>query len=201
MKNILLLLISLLLTLSCKAQSPIIPLEERNVPENFDGAYFKDTDNYLNRFEGNWKYTNGNTSFTISLLKKIQTFNGSWYYDQLVGEYQYIENGIEIVNYLPRLTDPTVNDGQHTISGNRIVYPAYKPVCTDCSRLERRLVLSFADMDRKYIDCEILVQYINVGGVEKIRVNLYGVAILASPNLDDPSEIRVPLGEYILTKQ
>jgi len=198
MKKILV-LIPLLFALSCKAQSPVLSIDKRGTIVR--GAYYKDIDNDLNKFEGTWKYTNGNTSFTISLLKKIQSFNGSWYYDQLVGEYQYIENGIEIVNYLPRLTDPTVNDGQHTIDGYQIVYPAYKPECTDCSRMERRLVLKFTDRARKYIKSRILVQYINIGGIEKIRVNLFGIAILASPNLDDPSEIRVPLGEYILTKQ
>ena len=34
------------------------------------GAYYKDDANELNKFEGTWLYTNGNTSFKLILQKR-----------------------------------------------------------------------------------------------------------------------------------
>ena len=46
------------------AQNPIIPLESKNGTRQ-NGAYYKDTNNVLNAYEGTWLYTNGSTSLEI----------------------------------------------------------------------------------------------------------------------------------------
>jgi hypothetical protein len=157
MKKIFFYLNIILITLSCKAQSPVVDLEARGLPEDYSNYYFKDLNNELDKYVGTWKYENGNTSLTIQLIKKEQVFNGRYYYDDLLGEYKYIENGAEVVNYLPRLFDTNVNDGQHTIDGNKLVYKNYPPECTECEIEDKRVVLKFSDRDRTYLRNQILV--------------------------------------------
>jgi hypothetical protein len=65
-----------------------------------DGYYYKDTDNTFNNFVGTWVYTNGSSTLNIK-FKKITKFQFPGYFiDALVGEYQYIKNGVEQVNTL-----------------------------------------------------------------------------------------------------
>nr|WP_120200211.1 DUF6705 family protein [Ichthyenterobacterium magnum] len=68
MKHITIIIIALLLTLSCKAQSPIVALDE-SLNNKSNGTYFKDLNNELNKFMGTWVYTDGNNSLTITLQK------------------------------------------------------------------------------------------------------------------------------------
>ncbi|WP_299128329.1 DUF6705 family protein [uncultured Winogradskyella sp.] len=186
--------------LSCKAQSPIIPLGDRDVPDNLNGVYFKDVNNELDKFIGTWVYQNGDTSLTIELMKKIQVFNGRWYVDELLGEYKYIENGTELINYLPRLTDPDINDQQHSISGNKVVFPLNSPICTDCNPTEKRFILYFRDYTRRYLNTEILVQHLEDNGLEKIKIFVQGNGPVLLPE-GAPETPTVPYGEYILIKQ
>ena len=99
MKNIILIL-TLILTLSCKAQSNVVGYNSSNIPEN---AYCKDLNNDLNKFTGTWKFVNGNTELTIIIVKNEKVYHkyfSKYYIDELAGNYKYIENGIEIVNTL-----------------------------------------------------------------------------------------------------
>jgi hypothetical protein len=182
------------------SQSPIVGLEENNLPDHFDGYYFKDLNNELDKYVGTWKYTNGTTILTIQLVKREQIFSGTWYEDELHGEYRYVENGLEVVNYLPRLFDPSVTVAQHTIDGNKLVYKNYYPECTECAIDEKRVILKFSDRARMYLRSQILVQHFVENGVEKIKINLDGSGpMIIAPG--DPTEPRVPYGEYILVKQ
>lgn len=200
MKNIIILLLIINLY-NCKAQSLIHPLADRNVPENLNNVYFKDVDNDLNQFVGTWMFQDGNTSLTIVLEKLTQFFNGSWYEDMLIGEYKYVENGIEIVNYLPRLNDSNVSNAAHTIDGSKIVSKYYLPECDFCTLNQRRLSLNFADLERKYLfDSELILTYVNDNGIEKLYVVLQGKTTSTVPD-NVPLETRVPYGEYILIKQ
>ena len=199
MKNIIIFLLIINLY-NCKAQSPIHPLADRNVPENLNNVYFKDVDNDLDQFVGTWVFQDGNTSLTIVLVKLTQFFNGSWYEDMLIGEYKYVENGIEIVNYLPRLNDPNVSNAAHTVDGSKIVSKYYLPECDFCATNQRRIALYFSDLDRKYINSQMVVSYLNENGVDKIVIDIVGRDTEVAP-LDSPFETRVPYGRYILIKQ
>ncbi|TRW23345.1 hypothetical protein FMM05_14220 [Flavobacterium zepuense] len=94
----------------CRGQSPILPINDANYPEA-TGAYYKDLNNDLNRYVGTWKYTNGTTSLTVTLQKKVMQhiINApyGYYEDLVIGEYKYILNGVEKINTLPLLTSIT----------------------------------------------------------------------------------------------
>ncbi|AXT18958.1 hypothetical protein D7030_15020 [Flavobacteriaceae bacterium AU392] len=194
MKNLILLLITLA-SLSCKAQSPVYGISER--VKLSPNSYNKDIDNDLNKFEGTWVYQNGTTSFTIVFQKLVQYFNGDWYEDKLIGSYKYIENGTELVNYLP-----SFSTSKFTIDGNTVKVKESLPIiCNDCSLNERRIELYFQDTERSYLSSKIIIRYVNDNGVDKIQAHLYGFGPYIPPSDDAPDSIRVPYGDYVLIKQ
>lgn len=186
--------------LSCKAQSPIVALDDY-ASEYTNGGYRKDINNQLNPFEGTWKYESGNTSFTISFRKIVQYYNGSWYADELIGDYIYIQDGVELVNNLPDFSNPNINNAQHNISGNRLINKNRFPRCPECETNEPRFVLYFYDTERKYLSSKIAVRQFTENGVEKMKVWLYDAGSAVLPYEGAPEVIRVPYGEYILIKQ
>ena len=141
MKYILILLITAFITISCKAQNPIYPIKDWSKKQN--NAYYKDVDNEMDAFEGTWFYTNGNTSLKLVLVKKLMYYNGKYYRDIVVGEYQYIENGVELIN---TLSDINLNLGSsHNIKGNNIVKSCKFLPVSDCSEGEVRLSLALTN--------------------------------------------------------
>lgn len=138
----LIILIAVLGIVNCKAQNPIISLEEWDGEEQTN-AYYKDLNNELNAFEGTWLYTNGNTSLTIVLEKVTMFFNGDYYEDLIVGEYKYVEDGIEKVNTLDLLN--TVEGYNHKIWGNILHDDCYYLPASDCIDGEIRLDLALFD--------------------------------------------------------
>lgn len=143
-------------SIQCKAQSPIIDLQDRD-GTRLDGAYYKDVYNKLNPFEGTWLYTNGTTSLKIVLIKKYIKPAGNYFQDLIIGEYQYIENGVEKFNSLTDLNTVYPNDYYHKIWGNFIPYTAspFDEVIAG----EVRLNLCFGD---------------NMGGTIDIRRKMVG---------------------------
>jgi len=185
---------------SCKAQSPVVTLDDITY-ETQDGAYFKDTNNEFNKFEGTWVYTNGNAIFTIVLQKKEMIFNGTDYEDLLIGEYKYEEDGVELVNTLPLLDDSSIVGHYHSISGNSILSNENIPVCDDCSLQERRVDLFIDDPLREYLSGALVLRYLTDSSPEQIEVLFYsngGGPLLTE---DSPILMRAPYGEYTFTKQ
>jgi hypothetical protein len=200
MKN-LLILISLLLVLSCKAQSPIIPIEKRNLPEDYRGAYFKDVDNDLNKFQSTWKYTNGSTSFTISFLKKELSYVGGnydYYQDKLIGEYQYIENGVEKVNTLADFDNTSISGYKHNINGGLFQY-RLPSTCTDNNDVaEIKVWVLISDPTDDDITGEVYLRYVNDNGTEKLEMCINDHTVTG----DDPNaRVAMPDGNYELIKQ
>ncbi|WP_430410939.1 DUF6705 family protein [Kordia sp.] len=187
------------MSFSCKAQNPVVGLTQKkgSIP---DGIYYKDIDGDLDKYVGTWKYTNGTTSFTITFRKVIQSFNGKWYDDLLVGDYKYVKNGVVIMDYLNRVNDPTVNNGQHYIYGNRIIYPYQDVDCDGCTHMERRFELFFSDPEQRYLSQAMIVRHIIVNNIQKIQVNLRLEDLRLAPEGTN-LEPRVPFGNYTLVKQ
>ena len=123
MKNIKFILIYslIILGINCKAQSPIIDLNDRN-GTIINGAYYKDVNNLLNQFEGTYVLNDGVNYLKIVFQKKTMQYTGSCYQDLLIGEYQYKENGVEKINTLSRLTTPLQHVYHHAIHGNHFLY-------------------------------------------------------------------------------
>ncbi|WP_430410937.1 DUF6705 family protein [Kordia sp.] len=189
----------LIFTISCKAQNPVVGLTQKkgSIPE---GIYYKDIDGDLDKYVGTWIYANGTTSFTITFRKVIQYYNGKWYADKLVGDYKYVKNGVVIMDYLHRINDPTVNDVQHYIDGNRIIYPYQDVDCDGCTHMERRIDLFFDDPERRHLDFAFVIRYLNINNVEKIQANLRVTDIGTVPP-NAPLDTRIPYGNYTLIKQ
>ncbi|MGF1554632.1 DUF6705 family protein [Paucihalobacter sp.] len=108
MKNtIIIVFITTLFT--CKAQQSTVSLHNSAEAFGINGYYYKDFNNYLNVFEDTWVYTNGNTSLTTTLQKKAMVhvttsdLSSDYYTDVVIGEYKFIENGIEKINTLQNL--------------------------------------------------------------------------------------------------
>ena len=126
MKHIIIILITTISFFNCKAQSPILSIDElgRN---NLNNAYYKDLNNELNPFEGTWLYANGNTSLKIVLVKKPMYFNGKYYEDLIIGEYQYIENGVEKIIEI-KLSDEEKKQFDYSIKAVQGLFDAAKKI-------------------------------------------------------------------------
>ncbi|MCD9575635.1 DUF6705 family protein [Flavobacterium soyae] len=81
MKNITTLMIVLAVTLSCKAQQVIIPVEKaieyRDADQSIpDGTYLKDVNGLFNKYLGIWKGTIDNKNYTFVISKYKHDFLG-----------------------------------------------------------------------------------------------------------------------------
>jgi len=204
MKNIQITYCLFLLTfINCKAQNPVLDISDRSL-NNITGAYYKDTQNLLNPFVGTYIYTNGNTSLKITLKKKtMSSLNGVYYEDLIIGECQYIENGVQKVNTLGTLLLNLPDGTDHSIYGS-LVLNGKELGCDECSDTEKRLRISLSDRPIKRV-ADLDIRIITQNGQPAIKVELWwnntrppwrrreGEPIPQSP--------RIPAGTYIMIKQ
>jgi len=204
MKKLLLITI-LVFSLNCFSQT-IIPIYNTDIDQS--GVYYKDTFNDYDKFVGTWKYTNGTTSLTITLQKKLHQSvtenNGTTYYmDFIVGGYKYIENGIEKINTLSQLSQ-SLNVIEYNLDGCSIFGPN-SVFCLNCGPNDRVLFLSFTDPNR-YIEGfepQMLFKRVDSGGVQKLELNFRTISGGWEEEGVTPqyTSYTVPFGTYILTKQ
>lgn len=195
-------MIIMLLSINCKAQTPIIDISESELGQP-DGYYIKDINNYLNPFEGTYLYTNGNTSFKIILVKKVQQYNGRYYEDLIIGEYQYIENGVEKVNTLSNINIVYNNQSiKHAISGNLIVDNNFRYwKCPTCPTNERRFSGGIKDVTTGR-GASITMRRTNENGQEVMKIKISHVMGVALPaGQPAPPDFSLPQGEFTLIKQ
>lgn len=204
MKN-LILIIFCLTFFSCKAQS----VEGLHNPTNYgySGYYYKDLYNDLDFFEGTWVYSNANTSLTIVFLKKemkqIQRGSVLYYMDAIIGEYHYIENGIEKINTLSNLVNNHDNPYDYNITGSTI--KKYGDLnCPNCEpgNILIRCVFSDPECDINSTPTMVFRYYVE-DGVAKLHLNFYSGPITGNLYGIEPQcdNYAVPFGEYILIKQ
>ena len=161
--------------------------------------YYKDVDNDLNPYVGTWTYTNGTTLLTITLQKKIKQHivdeHDDYYEDFLIGEYRYVENGVEKINTLNRLTQD-LPPYDYNLVGNRLV--------TNLPG-NRKVFLGFVDPDRDIVgmDSSMLLARADEGGVQKINLKFRATDgyLLINGQQPEFTSYTVPFGEYVLTKQ
>lgn len=129
----------LLFVVKICAQSPIINIYHWNgqAPIN---SYVKDVNNIFDPFEGTWLYRSSTMSLKIVLVKKIMDFNGIYYKDIMIGEYEFYQNGDLIKSTLLQLNTFT-NPFLHSIVGNYIpTTPTPFPEGTDSEiRIQLRM--------------------------------------------------------------
>ena len=196
MKKILIVLI-VLTSLSCKSQ--IIPQNNAyvDIPE---GAYIKDTQNFLDNFVGTWQYQNGNEQFTIKLYKELHHQFTSWYEDILYGEYQYIDaNGTNIINTIPNLNINYSSKLYHQIAGaTSLARLLYHP-CPECSIGEYRIKCFFSDPDREYQNLAIVLRSISPTQIS-VKVFREEKSTFFNNDFDAPDDLRIPAANYIMNK-
>jgi len=174
-----------LLSLSCRAQFPTLPIQQHYKGQ--DGAYYKDINNELDDFEGTWLYINGNTSLKIILRKEVMFYNGDYYEDVMVGEYRYIENGVELVNTLDNIN--VTNVYEHNIYGQDLYYNCALLPVSDCIDGEVRLSISLFDVNDIH-GADFFLHKRIVNGHEALRVFYafeYPKAIPEGSTMPDPT--------------
>lgn len=207
MKNSIATLFFLVLFTNCKAQLPeqnIVAIEDLK-GSSYDGTYYKDVHNLLNPFVGTWLYTNGTTSLKLVLRKVIGFDSGRIKEDLIVGEYEYIENGVSKINTLQNINIDTPGKINHLIDGNTFVYSFVYPKCYDCAANELRLQLVLGD-PLKEVAFDLLARKMLINGQKALSIYMYSDGIKYTGNtLDDYHTESVgatmPNGNFIFFKQ
>jgi hypothetical protein len=201
MKKIL--IIALTITTVNGMAQQIVPLfGDADIYISNSGHYYKDVDNDFDKFVGTWKWIDNSNSWTVVLKKILQIDDGDGYtYDALYGEYQYIENGIEKVNTLANINDTNIHPLSHKISNPLIIANHHLPQCLDCEVNEHRISITIEHPNFSQITGELIMRYRNEGGVEKIYLNILDGQGKFTLNVGDPTNIDIPLGDYVLIKQ
>lgn len=205
MKKIFIVSVITVLSLGCNAQSSrstIIPLNEEPI-NRVPNAYYIDSNNDLDKFQGTWVWQNGLSFFKIVLIKKTHVYvtdKGS-YYDMLVGEYQYVDaSGTSIINTIPLLSCSPDNPLQRNIKGNFIIDQMYLPPNSLPVNVEYSKVWLFLiDPLRTNFIGRLKMRYVD-STIPKIQIQLYDYT---TDLIDDgePLGIRIPEGNYTLVKQ
>ena len=201
MKNILNLAI-LFLIVGCSAQTPIINIKD-DYGSSISDAYYKDINNLLNSYQGTWLYNNTatNSSLKIILVKKTMEYNGKYYEDLIIGEYEYKVNGVVIISTLADLNTAYQHQRRHKLWGNTMLKRSSRPICNDCGLDERRLSLTFSDPTTVTYGT-MLVRKILQGGQNAVKIFIRSTGPgTYAPGTLPPTPFKVPAGEYILIKQ
>jgi hypothetical protein len=199
------------LVLICKAQAiqPLYPYgTDTSSNDNAENLYYKDVDNDYNPYVGTWKWENGNNSLTIIFNKVVHNNNGHGdFSDLLVGEYQYIENSVELVNTFPLLdpfgTPPNIVNQEDPWDNNIVsirIADTHKgiPPCPECAPNTRFIILEISDPTKPNLMGDIVMARFVESGVEKIRARFYKTYNLSNAN----SELSIPENSiYTLIKQ
>lgn len=197
--KIYIILLAIITSYSCKAQSIIVPIGSGEDIEHNPEYYKKDVNNELEKFEGTWKYLSGDSEITFKLKKEEHYLSPSNYYkDLLVGEYQYIENDLEKVNTLSNFNNVSVSGYNHKISGSVFLHqlPNY---CIDNSDIQEiKIELIIQQPNEDFVEGRIILRYVNEDGVEKLQVCIYDYTTLAE---DTNARIDIPDGYYEFVKQ
>jgi hypothetical protein len=216
MKKINIIILFIITNISCKAQ--IIDRYDNNtIIGKVGGVYYKDINNFRDQFVGTWILTQGNTSLTIKIQKRdnISNFNGlnSYNEDLLIGEYRYIENGIEKINTLHNINTNYGNDYdsnlEHNLIGDMFLRRSTDfPKCSECSQDEKRMKFSYSEPNYDGMGVAngyMVVRKFIENGVEKIKIWFFTTNQTqrhdANGNPIIPAPFKIPFGEYILIKQ
>lgn len=214
MKKILCSSIASMATFYGCAQNPVIDRFGGTSVGRVENAYYKDVNGLLNQYIGTWIYSTGNKTFKVVFVKKPMVYVSSfknYYEDYLVGEFQYIENGVEKVNTLSNLGNSYSNIRDYNLYSVATIKKSTYPLCPECAENEMRLLMRFNEPSRRNIWSGIsnnfVIRRFIENGQEKLKVQFVytgnGLETLNSFDGEstDINTFNVPYGEYILTKQ
>ena len=201
----------IMMGLASYAQSPVLNIHTAKFAE-IENAYYKDIDNIFNQFEGNWVFRDANKTIRFRFIKKTMFYRMSvinCYADYLVGEVQYIENGIEKLNSLNNLNVNHTDIHKYNITGFMKVDYDYYPGCTECSHDVARVLMRYdeATNDDAMFARDLLIARVTENGVAKLKIQ-FGVnggpsgMSKSSYYVDSTTrDFTVPFGNYTLVKE
>jgi hypothetical protein len=199
--------------LNAYAQSPIYPKYENSTYGREQGAYYKDINNVHNQYVGTWLYTSGNTSLKIVFRKRTMvlqpSYDNSYYTDFLVGEYQYIENGVEKINTLSNLYEEYSDSWDYNICARFLRHKSAHPKCVECITGEKTLGLIFNEPSRRHLEgerYEFAIRRFTENNQTKLKVWFIatGNGLVTNRITNEQTNITnftLPFGEYVLIKQ
>ena len=204
MKTLIQLIALVLFTSNCNAQNPIVDIAHIN-GHSISGAYYKDTQNLLDPFVGIYVYSNGTTYLKFEFRKKIRSspLNNRFSEDLIVGEYQYLKNGITIADTRNKFLENYSNGLKHSVATN-FINTGIGIGCDDCSPTENYLWGGLSDClsDRT---AYFVMRKTTVNGQEamKIGISWRSDGIGRNRTVDEPPtpQPALPNAEFILIKQ
>ncbi|MGV7106168.1 DUF6705 family protein, partial [Flavobacterium sp. U410] len=173
-----------------------------------NGAYYKDVDYYFDQFVGAWSYTEGTTILKVSFVKReMMNVSNKYYEDCLVGEFQYIESGVEKTNTLSNLSNNYTSAYAYNMWSLSQMRKTSYPVCEECSTDEKRLGMSFTEPanDDDCLQGFWTMRVVAEGGVQKLKVqfrletNYCGYKEDGTPSV--ARSFSVPFGDYTLIRE
>ncbi len=187
--------------MNCKAQN-ILPVQSlptyTKITEN---DYIKDTNGLLNPYVGTWVDTNGVDTLKFVIRKAVNNYNGYYHEDILYGEYQYIKNGVELINTLSKIDTVYQAQANHSISGNEIINKHdLRLPCPDCNETEKRLYGIMSDNIKK-VTADLFMRRIIVNGQSALSILIHFDGIINTANGTEFVGSTVPNGRYTLIKQ
>jgi len=205
MKQINILIITLLLAAISNAQinstepTSIVDIETAGDIIEPD-TYLKDINNFYNPFEGTWLYSNGITSLKIVLTKNIMQPWQGYFFDDLIGQYEYKENNIVIRSTLNNPDNYNCGMyGSHLLKNNQ---SGGGIACPNCPTNERRVTLTIWDYDRD-LGGHIYLKRITVNGLPALEGFILGSGV-GSYDVTNPPQyfyMAIPTGTFVFIKQ
>ncbi len=177
---------------SVSGQIRNISLEDKSWEDlGLRNVYFVDDNNEMDFFEGEWIFSNSSSQLKIELKKESRLYNGRLYQDYLVGEYQYVENGVEIVNTLDNIDQ---NLGvKHSIVGNRIIRKCTNLPTSQCQDGRLKFNLLLRDPNNDKVSATLIIHKANTD-ILSVEDQIIAYIIFSGPStrqvgevIDDPS--------------
>lgn len=211
MKRLIQTIIILFAVLGCKAQSPVLDLQAPGFAD-VENAYYKDIENFYGQFVGTWVYSDNTKTIRYRFAKKEMFYYQSpknCYVDFLVGEMQYIENGIEKINSLSRIDLNFSSIFAYNMSSIGKTGYNWAPICEECPQDVKRLVMSYNEPtnDDISLDAYFVMRRVVENGVEKLKVQYKwkngasGINRFDTELFSRSTAFTIPYGDYTLVRE
>ena len=193
------LLLILLLTQVGNSQTIVNITIPYGYPEQ--GKYYKDIFEAYEPFIGTWVFTQDGKMLKIELKKQFYQ-DSEYSMDYLVGEYQYMESGVEKINTLPLLSNNSISVYDRNIHGSNFMGIYNKPPCLECDTSIRMVGIFITDPNIPYLSGSSRTNFvcIKADNHNKMIINFYSTS-MDLPTETSPNSFTVPEKQYILTKQ
>lgn len=192
------------------AQTPILDINTDDYPKT-ENAYYKDIDSFYNQFVGTWVYADATKTIRFRFVKKEMFYNQSvrnYYKDYLVGEMQYIENGVVKINSLDSVLDNHSSILDYSLHSIGKTYNDLFPRCLECPENIERMAMKYNEPtnDDVSLGAAFVMRRADENGVQKIKVQYVFTEGPSGLQFDfeTPSTttgFTIPYGDYTLVKE